>query len=227
MQKIMIIEDDMIIASTLKQHLEKWNYDVLVEKDFEHILEHFVEYNPHLVLLDISLPFYDGYHWCQKMREVSDVPIIFISSANENMNIVMAMNMGGDDFIAKPFDLVVLTAKIQAILRRTYSFSKDFHILSYKEMMLNLVDASLSYQQQTIELTKNELKILQLLFEKPETIICREDIMNHLWQSHQFIDDNTLSVNVNRLRKKMEDIGLKDVIITKKGLGYMLCCSNI
>ncbi len=223
----MIIEDDMIIASTLKQHLEKWNYDVLVEKDFEHILEHFVEYNPHLVLLDISLPFYDGYHWCQKMREVSDVPIIFISSANENMNIVMAMNMGRDDFIAKPFDLVVLTAKIQAILRRTYSFSKDFHILSYKEMMLNLVDASLSYQQQTIELTKNELKILQLLFEKPETIICREDIMNHLWQSHQFIDDNTLSVNVNRLRKKMEDIGLKDVIITKKGLGYMLCCSNI
>lgn len=139
------------------------------------------------------------------------------------MNIVMAMNMGGDDFISKPFDLVVITAKIQAILRRTYSFSKDFHILTYKDIMLNLVDATLSFHDQSIELTKNELKILQLLFEKPETIITREEIMNHLWQSHQFVDDNTLSVNVNRLRKKIEDIGLKNIITTKKGMGYMLC----
>lgn len=223
MQKIMIIEDDFAIASTLKQHLEKWNYDVFVENDFEHVIEDFTSYMPQLVLLDISLPFFDGYHWCGKIREISDIPIIFISSASENMNIVMAMNMGGDDFISKPFDLVVITAKIQAILRRTYSFSKDFHILTYKDIMLNLVDATLSFHDQSIELTKNELKILQLLFEKPETIITREEIMNHLWQSHQFVDDNTLSVNVNRLRKKIEDIGLKNIITTKKGIGYMLC----
>ena len=139
------------------------------------------------------------------------------------MNIVMAMNMGGDDFICKPFDLNVLTAKIQAILRRTYSFSKEFHVLTYKDVMLNLLEATLIYKDQTLELTKNELKILQLLFEKPETIISRNEIMNHLWQDHQFVDDNTLSVNINRLRKKLEDIGLEKFIVTKKGLGYILC----
>ena len=189
MQKIMIIEDDLLIASSLKKHLEKWNYDVYTVTQFENIMLDFTRYQPHLVLLDISLPFFDGYHWCSRLEEISDVPIISISSANENMNVVMAMNMGGDDFISKPFDLVVLTAKIQALLRRTYSFSKDFHILTYQDIMLNLVDATLSYQNQSIELTKNQLKILELLFEKPQTIITREDIMNHLWQSHQLVDE--------------------------------------
>ena len=155
MQKIMIVEDDEIISSTLKKHLEKWNYDVYVIEDFENIMDIFMKEQPALVLLDISLPYYNGYHWCQEIRKVSEVPIIFISSTNENMNIVMAMNMGADDFINKPFDLNVLTAKIQAILRRTYSFSKQFHILTYKDLVLNILEATISYQIQIIELTKN------------------------------------------------------------------------
>ena len=218
----MIIEDDEVISLTLKKHLEKWNFEVCVVEDFEHVMEQFIQFQPTLVLLDISLPFYNVYHWCQQIRNVSQIPIIFISSTNENMNIVMAMNMGADDFINKPFDLNVITAKIQAILRRTYSFSKQFHILTYKELMLNLLDATISYQGQTIELTKNELKILQLLFEKAETFVSRDDMMNELWQSNEFIDDNTLSVNMNRLRKKLDEFSFDSLIQTKKGLGYKL-----
>lgn len=223
----MIVEDDEVISTTLKKHLEKWEYDVFCVQDFHHVLESFIEFSPDLVLLDIYLPSFDGYHWCQEMRKISQVPIIFISSANENMNIVMAMNMGGDDFINKPFDLNVMTAKIQAILRRTYSFSKEFHILSYQNVILDLHDASLIYQDQKLSLTKNELKILELMFEKPEMIISRDEIMNYLWEDHQFVDDNTLSVNVNRLRRKLDDIGLNHLINTKKGMGYILCLKNI
>lgn len=222
MQKIMIIEDDDMISLTLKQHLSKWNYDVCVVEDFENILEAFINSQPALILLDISLPFYNGYYWCQEIRKISQVPIIFISSANENMNMIMAMNMGGDDFISKPFDLNVLTAKIQALLRRTYSFTKQSQILTYKELILNLSDATISFQNQTVDLTKNELKILQLLFEKAETYISRDDMMIELWQSEQFIDDNTLSVNINRLRRKCESFSLPSFIQTKKGIGYQL-----
>lgn len=222
MQKIMIVEDDEVISSTLKKHLEKWNYEVNVVEDFEHVMEIFLEYQPTLVLLDIALPYYNGYHWCQEMRKVSEIPIIFISSTNENMNIVMAMNMGADDFINKPFDLNVITAKIQALLRRTYSFSKQFHLLTYKELILNLLDATVSYHEQVIELTKNELKIMQMLFEKPEIFVTRDELMIELWQSNQFVDDNTLSVNMNRLRKKLDDFGIDSLITTKKGLGYKL-----
>lgn len=223
MQKIMIVEDDITISSMIKEHLEKWNYEVFKTKNFNNIIEDFIHYSPDLVLLDIYLPLYNGYHWCEKIRQISQIPIIFISSANENMNIIMAMNMGGDDFITKPFDLNVLISKIQAILRRTYSFSKEFHILSYQDVYLNLLDATVSYRDQIINLTKNELKILQLLLERPQTIISRDELMNHLWQNNQFVDDNTLSVNMNRLRKKLEEIGLKSFIVTKKGLGYILC----
>ena len=222
MQKIMIVEDDEVISSTLKRHLEKWNFEVYVVEDFEHVMEVFLDYQPTLVLLDISLPFYNGYHWCQEMRKVSEIPIIFISSTNENMNIVMAMNMGADDFINKPFDLNVITAKIQAMIRRTYSFSKQFHILTYKELILNLLEATVSYHNQVIELTKNELKIMQMLFEKAETYVSRDELMIELWQSDQFVDDNTLSVNMNRLRKKLDDFGLDSLIQTKKGIGYKL-----
>ena len=218
----MIVEDDEVISSTLKRHLEKWNFEVYVVEDFEHVMEVFLDYQPTLVLLDISLPFYNGYHWCQEMRKVSEIPIIFISSTNENMNIVMAMNMGADDFINKPFDLNVITAKIQAMLRRTYSFSKQFHILTYKELILNLLEATVSYHDQVIELTKNELKIMQMLFEKAETYVSRDELMIELWQSDQFVDDNTLSVNMNRLRKKLDDFGLDSLIQTKKGIGYKL-----
>lgn len=227
MQKIFIVEDDEIIASTLKKHLEKWNFDVNVVEDFEHVMDTFHHFQPELVLLDIALPYYNGYYWCQKIREVSQVPIIFISSMNENMNIVMAMNMGADDFINKPFDLNVLTAKIQAILRRTYSFSKQYHILTYKDLTLNILEAKISYQQKSIDLTKNELKIMQMLFERAETYVSREDLMMTLWQSYQYIDDNTLSVNLNRLRKKLEEFGLGTFIQTKKGLGYQLFYESI
>ncbi len=222
MQKIMIIEDDEVISSTLQKHLSKWNYDVYVVEDFEHIMEQFFEYQPTLVLLDISLPFYNGYHWCQQIRQVSQVPIVFISSTNENMNIVMAMNMGADDFVNKPFDLNVLTAKIQALYRRTYSFSKQFHILTYKDLILNLVDTTIAYQNITVDLTKNELKILEVLFQKPETFVSRDEIMTELWQSSSFVDDNTLSVNMNRLRRKLDEFGIEQLIQTKKGIGYRL-----
>lgn len=218
----MIVEDDEMISSMLKQHLNKWNYDVYVVDNFENVLDAFLQQQPILVLLDISLPYYNGYYWCQEIRKISEVPIVFISSTNENMNIVMAMNMGADDFINKPFDLNVMTAKIQALLRRTYSFNKQFQILTYKDLTLNLLDAKVSYQTQSIELTKNELKILQILFEKAETYVARDDMMMELWQTEQFIDDNTLSVNVNRLRKKLEVFGIPSLIQTKKGIGYKI-----
>ena len=222
MQKIMIVEDDEVIASAIQKHLETWNYAVYVIDDFEHVLEKYVQIQPELILLDISLPFYNGYHWCEQIRKISSVPIIFISSASENMNIVMAISMGADDFITKPFDFSVLTAKIQALLRRTYSFSKSMQVLTYKELVLNILDATISYQEQTIDLTKNELKILQILFEKSETFVSRDDLMMALWQSNEFIDDNTLSVNMNRLRKKLDDFHIEHLIQTKKGLGYKL-----
>lgn len=222
MQKIMIVEDDETISSLIQQHLHKWNYEVNVVEDFEHVLDIFIKEQPVLVLLDISLPYYNGYYWCQEMRKISEVPIVFISSTNENMNIVMAMNMGADDFINKPFDLNVMTAKIQALLRRTYSFTKQFQLLTYKDLTLNLLDATITYQDQCIELTKNELKILQILFEKAETYVTRDEMMIELWQTEQFIDDNTLSVNVNRLRKKIEQFNISSLIQTKKGIGYKL-----
>ena len=222
MQKIMIVEDDEVIASAIQKHLETWNYEVYVIDDFEHVLEKYVQIQPELILLDISLPFYNGYHWCEQIRKISSVPIIFISSASENMNIVMAISMGADDFITKPFDFSVLTAKIQALLRRTYSFSKSMQVLTYKELVLNILDATISYQEQTIDLTKNELKILQILFEKSETFVSRDDLMMALWQSNEFIADNTLSVNMNILRKKLDDLHIEHLIQTKKGLGYKL-----
>lgn len=218
----MIVEDDETISSLIQQHLHKWNYEVNVVEDFEHVLDIFIKEQPVLVLLDISLPYYNGYYWCQEMRKISEVPIVFISSTNENMNIVMAMNMGADDFINKPFDLNVMTAKIQALLRRTYSFTKQFQLLTYKDLTLNLLDATITYQDQCIELTKNELKILQILFEKAETYVTRDEMMIELWQTEQFIDDNTLSVNVNRLRKKIEQFNISSLIQTKKGIGYKL-----
>lgn len=222
MKKIMIVEDDEVIASAIQKHLETWNYEVYVIDDFGHVLEKYVQIQPELILLDISLPFYNGYHWCEQIRKISSVPIIFISSASENMNIVMAISMGADDFITKPFDFSVLTAKIQALLRRTYSFSKSMQVLTYKELVLNILDATISCQEQTIDLTKNELKILQILFEKSETFVSRDDLMMALWQSNEFIDDNTLSVNMNRLRKKLDDFHIEHLIQTKKGLGYKL-----
>ena len=190
--------------------------------DFKDVMGKFVEFEPQLVLLDIVLPFFNGFHWCQEIRKISKVPIIFLSSANDNMNIVMAMNMGGDEFIEKPFDLNVVTAKVQAVLRRTYEFRGTADIMEWNGAILNLADATVLYQDQKQELTKNEFKILQMLLENTGKIVSRESIMTRLWDSNEFIDDNTLTVNVARLRKKMEQIGLGGKIITKKGIGYMV-----
>lgn len=216
----MIIEDDLTIARALKDHLEKWNYQVTFVSDFRNITEQVLHLDPQLVLLDIMLPFFNGFYWCGEIRKLSKVPVIFISSAGDNMNIVMAMNMGGDDFIVKPFDLNVLTAKVGALLRRTYSFQGQMSIIEHKGVVLNLSDTTLIYKSQKIDLTKNDYKILQLLMENIGRVVSREEIMQRLWENDQFIDDNTLTVNMARLRKKLAESGLKDFIATKKGLGY-------
>ena len=222
MYKILIVEDDETIAGGLKTHLEKWNYQTECMTDFKDVMGKFLEFEPQLVLLDIVLPFFNGFHWCQEIRKISKVPIIFLSSVNDNMNIVMAMNMGGDEFIEKPFDLNVVTAKVQAVLRRTYEFRGTADIMEWNGAILNLADATVLYQDQKQELTKNEFKILQMFLENTGKIVSRESIMTRLWDSNEFIDDNTLTVNVARLRKKMEQIGLGGKIITKKGIGYMV-----
>lgn len=222
MYKILIVEDDETIAGGLKTHLEKWNYQTECMTDFKDVMGKFLEFEPQLVLLNIVLPFFNGFHWCQEIRKISKVPIIFLSSVDDNMNIVMAMNMGGDEFIEKPFDLNVVTAKVQAVLRRTYEFRGTADIMEWNGAILNLADATVLYQDQKQELTKNEFKILQMLLENTGKIVSRESIMTRLWDNNEFIDDNTLTVNVARLRKKMEQIGLGGKIITKKGIGYMV-----
>ena len=222
MYKILIIEDDQIIAKALKNHLDKWELETQIVEDFHHILDQFVTYDPQLVLLDISLPFFNGYHWCSEIRKISKVPIIFISSTSDNMNIVMAMNMGGDDFIAKPFDLTVVVAKIQALLRRTYSLQGQVSLLEHKGAILNLSDASILYADQKVDLSKNEFKTLQVLLENKGKVVSRDVIMKRLWDSDCFVDDNTLTVNIARLRKKLDEAGLADFITTKKGIGYLI-----
>lgn len=222
MYRILIVEDDLTIAKALKSVMESWGYEAVLAADFKNIMEQFVAFEPQLVLMDIGLPFYNGYHWCNEIRKLSKVPIIFISSAADNLNIVMAMNMGADDFIAKPFDMSVFVAKIQALLRRTYAFAGQTSVVEHGGVFLNLGDATLTYQGQKIELTKNELKMLQILFEQSGIAVNRSEIMSRLWESDHFIDDNTLTVNITRLRKKLEAIGLHEFIVTKKGIGYMV-----
>ena len=222
MYRIMIVEDDEIIAKTVKEHLESWEYSVHVVQDLSKVMVEFANVSPQLVLMDIKLPFFNGYHWCSEIRKVSHVPVIFLSSASDNMNIVMAVNMGGDDFVSKPFDLDVLTAKIAALLRRSYDFAGNSFVLEHKGAILNVSEASISYGEEKMELTKNELHILNTLMENKEKIVTRDTLMEKLWESDNYVDDNTLSVNVNRLRKKLESIGLKDFIKTKKGIGYRI-----
>ena len=219
---ILIVVDDDTIARLVSDRLSRWGMETVVVEDFSAVLDTFVKVQPHLVLLDISLPFCNGYHWCEEIRRLSKAPIIFLSSASDNLNIVMAMNMGGDDFIAKPFDLEVLTAKVQALLRRTYDFQGQAAFLEHRGALLRLGDPVLTYRDKRVELTRNEYKILQLLMENKGRVLSRELLMKHLWESESFIDDNTLTVNVARLRKKLEEMGLEDFIVTKKGLGYLV-----
>lgn len=222
MYRIMIVEDDRTISNEIASHLRRWGYEVYQAFDFEHVVEDFATQKPQFVLLDILLPFYNGYYWCGQIRRLSNVPIVFLSSASDNMNIVMAMNMGGDDFISKPFSLDVLSAKVQAMLRRSYESKQDEHLLEYQGAVLNMSDASMLYHGKQIELTKNEFRIMELLFERGGRLVSRDELMRKLWDNECFVDDNTLTVNVTRIRRKLEDMGLMDFILTKKGIGYYL-----
>lgn len=273
MYRILIVEDDKVIAEQIGKYLGKWGYEVEAVKDFADVMGQFAAYEPQLVLLDIGLPFYNGYYWCGEIRKVSQVPIIFISSASDNMNVVMAVNMGGDDFVVKPFDLEILQVKIQALLRRAYAFTAPGTVLEYRGVLLNMTDMSLSCRKKTdgmpedrderqtdvreqgegemrleeadgetqrdeagtdksgagresgggrIELTKNEFRILQTLFEAAGGVVSRDMLMKRLWDDECFVDDNTLTVNINRLRKRLAEIGLGDLILTKKSVGYLL-----
>ncbi len=222
MYRIFIVEDDRGIADAVKVQAEKWELTVKCAEDLRNIMSEFARFDPHLVLMDISLPFFNGYHWCREIRKVSKVPIIFISSASDNMNIVMAMNMGGDDFITKPFDGSVLMAKIQALLRRTYDFGPGNTILERRGALLNTGDNTLSYGNGRVELSKNEYRILLALMEAKGKVVSREKLMERLWATDCFVDENTLTVNVNRLRKKLDAVGLTDFITTRFGLGYVI-----
>lgn len=220
--RILIIEDDTGISQAIEAQLKTWGLQAKCVENFRNVMTEFSEYLPHLVLMDITLPFFNGHHWCSEIRKISQVPVIFISSASDKMNIVMAMNMGGDDFIAKPFDLEILLAKVQAMLRRTYDFGSQVPIIEHRGAFLNLADAVLTYQDTKIDLTKNEFRILRTLMEQKGTIVSRDHLMERLWESECFVDENTLSVNVNRLRKKLDGAGLTDFITTKIGMGYIL-----
>lgn len=222
-----MVEDDAVIAGQIGKYLEKWGYEVETVKDFADVMGQFAAYEPQLVLMDIGLPFYNGYYWCGEIRKISQVPIIFISSAADNMNVVMAVNMGGDDFVTKPFDLEILQAKVQALLRRAYAFTAPGTVLEYRGILLNMTDMSLSFRKKEesvcrIELTKNEFRILQTLFEAAGGIVSRDMLMKRLWDDECFVDDNTLTVNMNRLRRRLAEIGLCDFVQTKKGVGYFL-----
>ena len=222
MHRIFIVEDDAAIAAALQKHLTTWGFDVRCAEDFRNVLAECTAFDPQLVLLDITLPFYNGYHWCQELRRVSNVPVVFISSASDNMNIVMAMNMGADDFIAKPFDLDVLTAKVQALLRRTYDFAPAEPVLSHRGAVLQTGGQSLLVNGEKLPLSKNEYRILWTLLKEKGKIVSREKLMEALWQTDSFVDENTLSVNMARLRKKLDGAGLAGFIATRVGAGYLV-----
>ena len=222
MYRIFIVEDDEGIARGVSQLIASWGMEAVTVRDFQNVAGEFAVCNPHLVLMDIGLPFMNGYHWCSEIRRVSKVPIIFLSSASDNMNIIMAMNMGADDFIPKPFDGSVLIAKIQALLRRAYSFGESSPVLEHRGAMLNTGDNSLVYEGKQIGLSKNEYRILLELMKSKGKVVSRERLMEALWQTDSFVDENALTVNVGRLRRKLEAAGLKDFIETKFGVGYLI-----
>ena len=218
--RILIVEDDRGIAEGITEQMRQWGLEVKAVSDFHNVMGEFAEYQPHLILMDISLPFMSGYHWCSEIRKVSSVPVIFVSSASDNMNIIMAVNMGADDFIAKPFDQNVLTAKVQALLRRTYDFGMSSPVIEHRGAILNTGDNTLTYENARIDLTKNEYRLLLTLMQNKGKIVSREKLMEVLWESGNFVDENTLTVNVGRLRKKLENAGLNEFITTKSGVGY-------
>lgn len=220
---VFLVEDDAMLAEEIEKLLTKWGYCVKTVKGFDSILDEFIKLKPHVVLMDINIPSFDGFYWCRKIREVSDVPVIYVSSRDSSMDIIMGMNTGGDDYIQKPFDNAVLVAKLQAIIRRTYEYGlKEPHIMEYKGLTLNLDDGVAAYGHKNTELTKNELKILRLLMENKGKIVTRQALMRSLWDDEIYVNENTLTVNVNRVRMKLEGLGLEDFITTKKGMGYIV-----
>lgn len=222
MYRILIVEDDRGIADAIKAQTASWGLEARGISNFNKVLEEFTDFSPHLVLMDISLPFYNGFHWCSEIRKISKVPVIFISSASDNMNIIMAINMGGDDFIAKPFDSSVLIAKIQALLRRTYDFASSNPVIEHRGAILNTGDCTLHFNGLQISLTKNEYRILLSLMTSKGKVVSRDSLMEALWKTDSFVDENTLTVNINRLRKKLDSAGLTDFIETKFGVGYII-----
>ena len=220
--KILIVEDDAAIAGAITRILDSWQMESRCVRDFRDVLREFTEYDPHLVLMDVTLPFFNGYHWCSEIRKISAVPVLFVSSAAENMNIVMAVDMGGDDFIAKPFDPAVLMAKIRALLRRTYDLGDRVPVIEHRGAVLNLNDGTLLCDGKKTELTRNEFRILQTLLESRGKVVSRETLMTRLWEYDLYVEENTLTVNMTRLRKKLAAAGLTDYITTRVDSGYMI-----
>lgn len=223
--KIFLVEDDKVIAEEIKRHLNFWNYEIKIAEDFQNIFDDFKSFHPDLVLMDVSLPFYNGYHWCKIIRKNSKVPILFISAADENLNLIMAMDLGADDYLTKPFELELLQIKIRALLRRAYEYVETRNIF-YKDIRLDCDKMIISRDNKERELTKNEFKILEILLGKPGKVVNRDEIIDKIWQTDSYIDDNTLTVNVMRLRKKLEDINIFELIKTKKGVGYYVPPTN-
>ena len=222
MYRLLIVEDEKGIADAIKMQAEMWEMQVRSVENFRGVMTEFAEFDPHIVLMDIALPFFNGYHWCNEIRKVSKVPIMFISSASDNMNMVMAMNMGADDFIAKPFDQSVLMAKLQAMLRRTYDFAPSVPVLEHRGALLNTGSNTLIYGDEKISLSKNEYRILFVLMENKGKVVSREKLMDKLWETDSYVDENTLSVNVNRLRRRLAAAGLENFITTRFGVGYLI-----
>ena len=222
MYRIFLVEDDSVIAGEMKRVIDSWGFETKCAEDFRSVLEEFYAFDPHLVLLDLALPFYNGYHWCTEIRRTSSVPILFISSAVDNMSMVMAMNMGADDFIPKPVDMNVLVAKIMAVLRRCYDYVEQVPTYTCRGAVFHPADATMEYQGQRLSLTKNDCRILQTLLEHKGSLVSRDTLMMRLWETDSFIDENTLTVNIARLRRKLDGLGLTDLIVTKKGMGYMI-----
>ena len=222
MYKILIVEDDPVIASSLARQLTRWNYEATYVQEFDHVMQEFEKAQPDLVLMDITLPYFSGYYWCAEIRKISRVPVLFLSSASDDMNLIMAINMGADDFIAKPFKFEVVLAKIQAIIRRTYDFGRDLNTLNCRGVTLNLGDGVVSFGEEKLELSRNEYKILEILMKKKGNVVPREDLIQALWDTEEFIDENTLTVNVARLRQRLKQIGVEELISTRKGVGYLI-----
>ncbi len=223
-KKIFIIEDEEKIRNELSTFLNKYGYITSVATNFENVVRDAINEDPHIILLDINLPYYDGYYVCREIRKQSDVPIIVVTSRQSEIDELMSMNLGADDFVTKPYNTQILLARIASIIKRTYSNSNETEILNYNGLKYNLYKSEVEFNNKSIDLTKNESKILFILIKNSEKIVSRDEIIKTLWQTNEFIDDNTLTVNVNRLRKKIEELGAEGYLKTKRGQGYILIC---